>query len=159
MFGPARGCLTTCAKLDAPGRDVGERKFAIGKSQTEVDDRAVEQEAVSLEDRATALVSEVRELRDGYEQLVARIDEAFAGDQAGAAPGVRASVSEGEERASEREGYLVNLAVSARAISSRDADCAQSAALPQPCTPRRPPTHAPVPGSRRRRPRRRRSRE
>ena len=83
----------------------------MGKPQTETDDREVEQEVGSqLHDEATALASEVRQLREGYEHLVARIDEALAAGETGNAASVRASQQ--GEAASGRELYLLNLAVS-----------------------------------------------
>ena len=83
----------------------------MGKSQTKTDGREVEQEVGSqLHDQATALASEVRQLRESYERLVARIDEALAPGQTGKAAGVRASHP--GEAASGRELYLLNLAAS-----------------------------------------------
>jgi len=69
------------------------------------------QEEVSpLHDQAEALVSEVRELREGYEQLVARIDEALAvgqTDDAASSP-----VPHPQGGASGRELYLLTVAMS-----------------------------------------------
>lgn len=55
-------------------------------ARTEPDDSEGEQEGDSqLRDQAAALASEVRELRQGYEDLVARIDEGLAASQDDAA--------------------------------------------------------------------------
>jgi len=83
----------------------------MGKSQTETKDRKVKREVGSLtRDKAAELTSEVRELREGYESLIARIDETLAAGQTGDAPSVGAS--NGEEKTPDLEVYMLNLAVS-----------------------------------------------
>lgn len=80
-------------------------------SETEVEDSAVEQDGASdLHDQATALLSEVRELRKGYEQLVAHIDAALAAGHADEVAG--AETSQQEEGASGLEVFALNLALS-----------------------------------------------
>lgn len=79
----------------------------MGGSRTEVNGRSTADDARSaLHDQTAALVDEVRELRGGYEYLVARIDEALADryeeDQIEADAG---------EEISGRELCLVNLAM------------------------------------------------
>lgn len=92
-------------------------------SRTEPDDSEGEREGDSqLRDQAAALASEVRELRRGYEDLVARIDESLAASQNGEAdaanarafdePAARERVLTQGEEVSGREMVLLNLAAS-----------------------------------------------
>ncbi len=80
----------------------------MGESQTETDDREVERES-QVHDQAAALSSEVRELREGYERLVARIDAALAAGETGEAPDV---ASDQGGAVSGVEVYMLNLAAS-----------------------------------------------
>lgn len=91
-------------------------------SRTEPDDSEDEREVDSLREQAAALASEVRELRQGYEDLVARIDERLAASQNGEAdvaharafdePATRERVMAQGEQVSGREMVLLNLAAS-----------------------------------------------
>ncbi len=68
-----------------------------------------QEEASPLQDQA-ALLAEVRELRQGYEQLVVRIDEALAAGESGDAKSAHTSYPEGDVSGSEL--YLLNIAMS-----------------------------------------------